>query len=142
MKTLKELNCTDTAEFEIIDEWTHREIETLPRDETLAKYGNCKVYGTYTCGSIAYKGFKTAVWLWIPGMHIGYGNGNGLTIPCDGDEVTFTGKKSGQLITVTQYGPDDYSAWWRDPEQADDETAGCSVRGTGYQIYQEIKEEV
>ena len=54
----------------------------------------------------------------------------------------FIGRKTGQLITVTRHGDDDYSAWWRDETEKDDELAGFSVRGTKEQILDEIKEEI
>lgn len=59
-----------------------------------------------------------------------------------GDEVTFTGKKTGLMITITRYGQDDYCAWWRDESEINKETAGYSVRGTLLDIVSEIKEEV
>lgn len=51
------------------------------------------------------------------------------------------GRKSGQLITVHKYGVDDYSAWWRDESDRDNETAGYSVRGTAEQIIKELEGE-
>lgn len=41
----------NTGEFRIIDCRTHQEVETLPRDEAIAKYGECDVWYSYTAGS-------------------------------------------------------------------------------------------
>lgn len=54
----------------------------------------------------------------------------------------FFGRTAGLLITVYQHGDDDYSAWWRDESERDNELAGFSVRGTKEQILDEIKEEI
>lgn len=54
----------------------------------------------------------------------------------------FVGKKTGCLITVTRYGENDYSAWWRVESEKDNPHAGYSVRGTLAQIINEIMEEV
>lgn len=54
----------------------------------------------------------------------------------------FFGRKTGLLITVYQHGDDDYSAWWMDETEKDNELAGFSVRGTKEQILDEIKEEI
>ena len=149
MKKLKDY--TSVGEFDIIDEWNHTFIESLPRDEAIAKYGECEVWGHYTSGESKIPdgngntpSFKTDVWLWIPGMKIGYGNRspNLHLFFCGNEtEATFIGKKSGQLITVYKYGPDDYSAWWRDESERDMEYRGCSVRGTAKQIIEELEGE-
>ena len=145
----------NTGEFYIIDEWTGRWIETLPRDKAIAKYGECEVEASYTAGNSKFPdgngktpSLKTDVWIDIPGMHGGYSNRNPFTIPGevvmnDGHRtITFVGKKSGMWITVEEFSPDDYSVWWRDDSEADDEFAGCSVRGTAEQIIEELKGEI
>lgn len=55
------------------------------------------------------------------------------------EEVTIVGRNTGQKITITRYGVNDYSAWWH---ETDLETDGCSVRGTLAQIITEIKDEI
>ena len=54
-------------------------------------------------------------------------------------ETTFTGK-SGTTIIIHRYGQDDYSVWFTD--DPDDDTSGCSVRGTFRQILDELKDEI
>ena len=145
----------NTGEFEIIDEWTHQYIETLPFAEAFAKYGECEVWASYTSGFSQLpnsKGetpsFKTDVWVWIPGLHGGYRNRDPFTIPgevveCEGRKtITFIGKKSGLLITVEQFSPNDYAVWWRDKSEKDMENRGYSVRGTAKQIIEELKGEI
>ena len=148
-KMLKEL--TGVGEFEIIDDWNHELIETLPRDEAVAKYGECKMCGSYTAGSSeipdengSVPSWKLAVWIDIPGMRIGPGNGTNLHLCFIGndEEATFEGKKSGQLITVYKYGWDDYSAWWRDASERNMENRGFSVRGTAKEIIEELEGEI
>lgn len=140
----------NSGEFEIIDDWNHQWVERLPRDKALAKYGECEVYGSYTSGTSQLPdgngktpSFKTDVWVDIPGMKIGYWNDTNLHLRFCGtqDEATFIGRKSGQLITVYRYGPDDYSAWWRDESERDMEYRGWSVRGTAKQIIEELEGE-
>lgn len=146
---------TNTGEFYIIDEWTGRWIETLPRNKAIAKYGECEVWGSYTSGNSKLPdgngkmpSWRTDVWVWIPGLHGGYSNRNPFTIPGevvmnDGNRtITFVGKKSGELITVEEFSPDDYSVWWRDDLEVDDEFAGCSVRGTAKEIIKELEGEI
>ena len=145
----------NTGEFEIIDEWTHHWIADLPWEEAFEKYGECEVWSSYTNGSCKYQNasgktpsWNTAVWIWIPGLHGGYSNRNPFTIPGevvmnDGNRtITFIGKKSGELITVEEFSPDDYSVWWRGKSEANDEFAGCSVRGTAKEIIEELKGEI
>lgn len=148
MKKLREI--MSAGEFEIIDDWNHQWLEDLPRDEAIAKYGDCDVWSTYTAGSSKIPdgngkvpSWKTAVWLDIPGMRIGGWNTDNLHLRFCGtdDEATFVGK-SGQLITVRHYGFDDYSVWFRYLDDADVETAGYSVRGTAKQIIDELKGEI
>jgi len=140
MRKLKEAS-ERIAEFTIIDDWTKHAVETLPRKEALEKYGECELVSAYTEG-YAGAGFRTSVWIKRPGLHIGYGNGSGITLPSESEtEATFTGK-SGQLITVTKYGPNDYDAWFRDPAEKDDVFAGCATRGTSAQIADLIRKEV
>lgn len=140
MRKLKEASKW-IAEFTIIDDWTKHAVETLPRKEALEKYGECELVSAYTEG-YAGAGFRTSVWIKRPGLHLGYGNGSGITLPSESEtEVTFTGK-SGQLITVTKYGPNDYDAWFRDPADKDDVFAGCATRGTSAQIADLIRKEV
>lgn len=60
---------TKTEVFRIIDQHTHQYIETLPRDEAIAKYGQFEVWGSYTDGftSNSKPGdpkYKTTVWVW------------------------------------------------------------------------------
>ena len=146
---------TGTGVFEIIDEWTHQWIADLPWEEAFEKYGDCEVWGSYTNKSCKHPSangdmpsWNTAVWIWIPGMHCGISNDGPFTIPgeivMEGNmkTITFTGKKSGQLITVYELGPNDYSVWWRDESERDMETRGCSVRGTAKQIYPDLKEDL
>ena len=141
----------NSGEFEIIDDWNHQYVETLPRDEAINKYGDCEVWGSYTMescklpdGNGKVPSWKTAVWIDIPGMKIGYWNSDNLHLRfCGTDtEATFLGNKSGQLITVHKYGPDDYSAWWRDESERDMENRGFSVRGTAKDIIAELKGEI
>ena len=151
MAICKLIEYVNSGEFEIIDEWNHQYIETMPRDEALAKYGDCPVWGHYTAaisripdGNGKVPSFKTAVWLDIPGMRIGYSKRTNLHLRFIGDdnEATFVGEKSGQLLAVERYGADDYSVWWRDESERDNETAGCSVRGTAEQIIKELEGEI
>lgn len=131
---------TGTAVFEIIDDWTHQHVATLPYSEAVEKYGDCEVVSSYTEGWQE-DGWRTSVWLDIPGMYLSGYNNERLTIyDQHGDEATFRGRKSGQLITVTKYGEDDYSAWWHDSENSS-ETEGYSVRGTMWDIMREMKGE-
>ena len=147
-RKLKDLH--DVGEFEIIDDWNHQWVEDLPLAEAIAKYGECEVWSAYTAGNSNLPdgngktpSWKTAVWIEIPGMKIGMWNRTNLHLRFCGteDEATFIGKKSGQLITVRKHGADDYSAWWRDESDRDNETAGCSVRGTSKQIIKELEGE-
>ena len=144
-----------TGKFHIIDNWTGQWIETLPRNKAIAKYGECEVVASYTAGNSDFPdgngkvpSWKTYVWIDIPGLHGGYSNSNPFTIPGevvmnDGHRmITFIGKKSGMLITVEEFSPDDYSAWWRDESERDDETAVCSVRGTAKEIIEELEGEI
>lgn len=148
MRKLKEN--MSAGEFEIIDDWNHQWVEDLPRDDAIAKYGECEVCGSYTAASSKLPdgngktpSWKTAVWLDIPGMKIGYGNGNNIHLRFCGDqnEATFTGKKTGQLITVTKNDANDYEVWFRDESEKDKDTAGCSVRGSAMDIITEIYDE-
>lgn len=141
---------TGTGRFNIIDDWNHQFIESLPREEAIAKYGECEVWCHYTSGTSDIPdadgktpSWETDVWVIIPGMKIGVSNSDNLHLRFIGtnDEATFIGKKSGQLITVKRYGRDDYSAWWRDESDRDNETAGYSVRGTAEQIIKELEGE-
>ena len=155
MEKRKLKDYTNTGEFEIIDEWTHQWIENLPWEKAFEKYGDCEVWASYTNRSCDHPNasgetpsWETAVWIWIPGMHIGYSNKDPHTIPgevvMEGDmrTLTFFGNKSGLLITVYELGPNDYSVWWRDESERDMDTRGCSVRGTSKEIYEELKEEL
>lgn len=140
MRRCKLRDCVNTEVFEIIDDWTHQHIATLKYDDAIEKYGECEVEGTYTEAWVEY-GWRTSVWLNIPGMKLcGSGNQRLNIYDRNGDEATFRGKKTGQLITVTKYGEDDYSAWWHDSENSA-ETEGCSVRGTMWQIMDEMEGE-
>ena len=140
-RTLKDFTYTET--FVIIDDWTHQVIEELPRDKAIIIYGDCEVTGSYTSGWCG-QGFKTDVWVRIPGMKIGYWNDTNLHLRWIGteDRATFIGAKSGLLITVEKFGADDYSVWWRDVSEGDDETAGYSVRGTAEEIIKELEGEI
>lgn len=130
----------NTEIFEIIDDWTHQHIATLEYDDAVKKYGDCEVWSSYTEAWVEY-GWRTSVWLDIPGMKLcGYDNKKLNIYDRHDDEATFRGKKSGQLITVTKYGFNDYSAWWHDSEKST-ETDGCSVRGTMWQIMAEMEGE-
>lgn len=130
----------NTAVFEIIDDWTRQHIATLNYEDAVEKYGDYEVWISYTEGW-AGTGWRTSVWVDIPGMKLcGYGNKRLNIYDRNGDEATFLGKKSGQLITVTKYGEDDYSAWWHDSENSA-ETEGYSVRGTMWQIMDEMEGE-
>lgn len=149
MKKLKEI--MSAGEFEIIDEWNHQWVEDLPRDEAIAKYGECEVCSTYTAassqipdGNGKVPSWKVAVWIEIPGMKIGRWNSDNLHLRFIGDqnEATFLGNRTGQLITVTKHDYDDYSAWWRSADRKDDETAGYSCRGTAKDIIAELKGEI
>lgn len=131
---------TDTAVFVIIDDWTHGYVEELPYDKAVEKYGDREVTSSYTEAWVG-TGWETSVWVDIPGMKLcGYGNRRLNIRNQNGNEATFRGRKSGQLITVTEYGEDDYSAWWHDSEDSP-ETEGYSVRGTMWQIMDEMKGE-
>ena len=86
-------------------------------------------------------GWRTSVWIDIPGMALsGYDNARLNIYDQKGNEATYRGRKSGQLITVTKYGENDYSAWWHDSENSS-ETEGYSVRGTMWDIMREMKGE-
>lgn len=148
-RLLKEI--MSAGEFEIIDEWNHQWVEDLPRDEAIAKYGECEVWSTYTEASSQVPdengnvpSWKIAVWIEIPGMKIGRWNSDNLHLRFVGNEneATFLGKRTGQLITVTKHDYDDYSAWWRSADRKDDETAGYSCRGTAKDIIAELKGEI
>lgn len=131
---------TNTAVFEIIDDWTARMVEELNFDEAAKKYGECEVSGSYT-EAWAGTGWRTLVWVEIPGMKLcGKGNERLNIYGGTEEEATFRGKKTDQLITVTKYGEDDYGAWWHDSEDST-EVDGCSVRGTMYQIMEEMEGE-
>ena len=56
-------------------------------------------------------------------------------------ETILTGK-SGDLIVIDRYGPDDFSAWLTDKEHLYDETYGSSVRGNLVSILSELKDEL
>lgn len=139
MHRCKLRDCVNTEVFEIIDDWTHQHIATLEYDDAIAKYGDCYVFGAYTEAWVEY-GWRTSVWIDIPGMKLcGSGNQRLNIYDRNSDEATFRGKKTGQMITVTKYGKDDYSAWWH--SENDTETDGFSVRGTMYQIMDEMEGE-
>lgn len=140
-----------TGEFRIIDGWNHQEVEFLPRDEAIAKYGDCDVRCSYTAGTSQVPdafgkipSWETDVWVDIPGMRIGIWNKDNLLIPFCGteSEATFKGKATGLLITVNKYGADDYSIWWREESNRDNILAGFSVRGTAKQIIKELEGEI
>ena len=140
MRRCKLRDCVNTEVFEIIDDWTHRHIATLNRDDAIAKYGDCYVSGTYTEAWVKH-GWRTSVWIDIPGMALsGYDNARLNIYDQKGNEATYRGRKSGQLITVTKHGENDYSAWWHDSEDSP-ETEGYSVRGTMWDIMREMKGE-
>ena len=148
MKKLKDY--VTAGEFEIVDNWNHQHIEDLPRDEAIAKYGECNVCGSYTSaisklpdGNGNTPSWKVAVWLDIPGMKIGRWNSENLHLLFIGndEEATFIGK-SGLLITVWKHGKDDYGAWWRDATERDKDTAGYSVRGRAFHIIDELEGEI
>ena len=88
IKPLKEYH--GSAEYELIDIWTHQYIESLPYDEAIAKYGDCDVWGTYTSGYIKNGGFVTSVWIMIPGQHIYNEYGEAITIDEHGVQITKT----------------------------------------------------
>ena len=150
MEKLRIRDCTNAGEFGIIDAWTKKRIEDIPWQKAFEKYGECLIESAFTTGfskvrnpSGTKPSFKADVWIDIPGMKLGYMCGERYTIPSNNpDEATFVGKKTGQLITVTRNGKDDYEAWWRDESEADKETAGYSVRGTMLQIIDELKGEI
>ena len=50
--------------------------------------------------------------------------------------------KSGDLIVIDFYGPDDFGAWWTDEKHLKDDTYGYSVRGTLESILIELKDEI
>lgn len=139
--------CLTGGEFTIIDNWTKQIIETLHWKEAFDKYGDCIVRGAFTKGFCKSgdedRFFSVDVWIDIPGMKLGYANGERYTLPSNNpDEASFIGRKTGQLITVTRNGKDDYEVWFRDESEADKDTAGCSVRGTMLQIMDELKGEI
>lgn len=149
MKKLEEFK--SAGRFNIIDNWTHNFVESLPRDVAIAKYGYCDVCGSYTSkscdlpdGNGKTPSFEVDVWVEIPGMKIGVWNGENLHLRFIGDEneATFTGKKSGQLVAVNKWGADDYSVWWRDASEKDYLFAGHSVRGTANDIIRELEGEI
>lgn len=133
----------NTSVFGIIDDWTHQYIERLHKADAIAKYGDCNVEASYTSGFAEDGGFITDVWVEIPGMHLSNMAHHRITIPGgDTNEAEFIGRKSGCLITVTRIDKDDYVAWWRDESERDNETAGCSVRGTAHDIVNELEGEI
>ena len=156
MRKLKDFD--SVGEFNIIDNEYHNFIERLPRDEAIAKYGECDVWMSYTeadsqvpdaYGNVP--SWRTDVWVEIPGMKIGYWNrsphmhlyfcGDSSGVCGESLEASFIGKKTGQLITIQKFSPNDYSVCFRDPSEKDMENRGCSVRGTAAQIIELIKEE-
>lgn len=54
-------------------------------------------------------------------------------------ESDFAGR-SGSTVIIHRYGQDDYSAWFTD--NPNDDTSGCSVRGTLLDILEECRDEV
>lgn len=130
------------AEFVIIDDWTKHMVDRLPRAEALAKYGECEIEMAYSeCFVLG--GIRTSFWIRIPGLHLGYANRDPITLPSDNpNEASFVGKKTGIYITVKKHSDDDYSVWYRDEFAKDDITAGFTVRGTMWEIIDEIKAEV
>ena len=54
-------------------------------------------------------------------------------------ESNFAGRSCGSVI-IHRYGQDDYSAWFTD--NPNDDTSGCSVRGTLLDIIEECRDEV
>ena len=56
-------------------------------------------------------------------------------------ETILTGK-SGDLIVIDRYGPDDFGAWLTDEEHLYDETYGYSTRGDLIGILSEIRGEI
>lgn len=137
----------ETGVFEIIDEWTHQWIADLPWKEAFEKYGDCDVWSSYTnasCKEPSANGdmpsWNTAVWIWIPGMHCGVSNDCPFTIPGEVKdypgyrEISFTGKRTGQKITVTEYCAYDYNVYFHNDDY--------SMRGETKDIYKELKEEL
>lgn len=54
-------------------------------------------------------------------------------------ETTFVGR-SGNYVVIHRYGLNDYSVWFTDDPNND--THGCSVRGTLIDIIEELKGEI
>lgn len=46
------------------------------------------------------------------------------------------------VIVITRYGNDDYSACWTDTDHLEDETYGTSVRGTCQQVFDEVNDTI
>ena len=131
--------------FRIIDDWTKRFVAELDYDEAIAKYGECGVDAVYTEGFTGYKDrpFRDLVWVEIPGMKLtGKWNQRFNLTNGDKDHAEFTGKKTGMKIIVDRLGDNDYCALWTDEGYEDDPTYGYSVRGSMYDIVDEIEEEL
>lgn len=60
----------------------------------------------------------------------------------DENAVSILTAKSGDLIVIDFYGPDDFGAWWTDENHLRDDTYGYSVRGTLEGILEELKDEI
>lgn len=112
-------DCVSIGEFEIIDDWNHQYVETLPRNEAIKKYGSCPVCSSYTEGSSQIPdgnghvpSWKTSVWIDIPGFKIGVWNGTNIhlrfceNIFGDKNEAHFHGKKTNRTVTIKRSNPD------------------------------------
>lgn len=60
----------------------------------------------------------------------------------DPNAVAILETKYGDLIVITIYGPDDFSAWWTDTAHLECESYGYSVRGTLKDILDEMKDDI
>ena len=60
----------------------------------------------------------------------------------DDNAVSILTGKSGDLIVIDFYGPDDFGAWWTDESHLYDDTYGSSVRGSLTDILEELKDEI
>lgn len=56
--------------------------------------------------------------------------------------VSILTTKSGGLIVIDCYGPDDFGAWWTDENHLESDTYGCSVRGSLKDILRELRYDI
>lgn len=109
----------------IIDDWEKSHHGYLPIDEAVNRFGDFNVEGSCYDGLLSRYTKKDgshpvawSLWVYIPGMHLGYSSGDRLTIPnakydkeLDVGYVMFKGKKSGRDIAVVHNGSGPYDIY-------------------------------